>query len=224
MAKRKRRPGGGRKPLPEQDKLAPPFSVRLQKDLRRQLDAAAKKSGHSVGWEMQRRLKNSFDIDAVKARDPSARRLGFLLAEFTEGLPKGWHRNRFTFRAFRTGFAKLLAEIEPAGKITMPRAINREIRRSEKSRDYGHRKYGAYLRRKWASPERLGRAIATTVLKDLRSSKRLAAWYRFTGDNVFLPTILGMDHTRDEFGLPVDRPLLDGPRGKIADVLPFLDD
>src|SRR5436189_189765 len=75
----KRAAGGGRKPRGEFEQLTVPFSVRMPDYLRKQLEAAARKSRRSTGQELLRRLDNSFSRDRDKQRDPGIRALGFLI-------------------------------------------------------------------------------------------------------------------------------------------------
>ena len=55
--KRKRAPGGGRKPKGAFSKLTSPLSLRMPSDMRDELEAAAKASGKSVSQELLRRLQ-----------------------------------------------------------------------------------------------------------------------------------------------------------------------
>jgi hypothetical protein len=134
MAKRKRRAsGGGRKPQGEFDQLNSPFSLRMPEDLRKQLEAAADKSGRSASQELLRRLQESFNRDRDKARDPAMRALCFLIAEManavagltdSEGKPLfDWRTDPFFYRAFKLAVAQLLDTLEPGGKIKPPGSI-----------------------------------------------------------------------------------------------------
>jgi hypothetical protein len=62
MEKRKRRPGGGRKPG-EFGKLGAVMSLRLPEDLRDQLKRAGKRNGRSMSAELIFRAKESFERD-----------------------------------------------------------------------------------------------------------------------------------------------------------------
>jgi hypothetical protein len=62
MEKRKRRPGGGRKPG-EFGKLGAVMSLRLPEDLRDQLKRAGKRNGRSMSAELIFRAKASFERD-----------------------------------------------------------------------------------------------------------------------------------------------------------------
>jgi predicted transcriptional regulator len=64
MEKRKRRPGGGRKPG-EFGKLGAMMSLRLPEDLKARLQQAAERDGHTLNAELVRRLKASFESRAA---------------------------------------------------------------------------------------------------------------------------------------------------------------
>jgi hypothetical protein len=130
MAK-KRKPGGGRKPKGDFSRLTSPLTIRMPAEMRKQLEAAANKSGKNVTQELLRRLQNSFNRDREKSRDPALRALCFLIAEIAEGvvLPEPirfpnayplWRSNPFLFRAFKLAVGKLLDALEPPGEIQAP--------------------------------------------------------------------------------------------------------
>jgi predicted DNA-binding protein len=65
MEKRKRRPGGGRKPG-EFGKLGAVMSLRLPEDLRDQLKQAGRRNGRSMSAELIFRAKDSFRRDRAQ--------------------------------------------------------------------------------------------------------------------------------------------------------------
>src|SRR5262245_44631170 len=101
---RKRAPGGGRKP--KGAVAAGLVAVRMQDDLRAQLDAAAKKRGYTLTDEVLGRLRASFAREREQRRDRAMRALGFLIATVADvahlggRLNKQWHRDPFMFQAF----------------------------------------------------------------------------------------------------------------------------
>src|SRR5262245_4874704 len=100
MAKRKRAPGGGRKPQGEFSDLAVPFSVRMPRRLRDQLEKA--RGRRSAGQELLSRLQASFARDDELDRMPTLRALCFLIAEIGEpihawGPASVWRYNPFLF-------------------------------------------------------------------------------------------------------------------------------
>src|SRR5262245_59968005 len=125
MAKqRQRATGGGRKPQGEFSQLTSLFAVRMPEDIRKQLGAAAKKSQRNASQELLARLNSSFARDRDRARDPAIRALCFFFSELAERVswpgPKPWHRNPFSFRAFKLGVVELLNDFEPKGGIRPP--------------------------------------------------------------------------------------------------------
>lgn len=133
MTKRKviKRKRAGRKPQGEFSKLDSPFSVRMPKSMRAELNAAAKKSGRTAGQELLGRLRNSFYRDRDKSRDPALRALCFLIGELAEAaatpgplpvdkLRPFWRTDPFLYRAFKLAVVKLLDALEPAGDVHAP--------------------------------------------------------------------------------------------------------
>ena len=123
--KRKRAPGGGRKPSGPFRHSAAQLTVRMPDDMRARLDAAAKKKGWSLSQELLWRLRVSFEKENYRdRRDPATRALCFLIAETAQrvriGIPVEWHRNPFLFRAFKLAVAALLDRLEPAGSAKSP--------------------------------------------------------------------------------------------------------
>jgi hypothetical protein len=123
--KRKRVPGGGRKPSGPFKQSAAQLTVRMPDDMRAQLDAAAKKKGWSLSQELLWRLRVSFEKENyADHRDPATRALCFLIAETAQrvrlGIPVQWHLNPFLFRAFKLGVAALLDALAPTGEAKSP--------------------------------------------------------------------------------------------------------
>lgn len=123
--KRKRAPGGGRKPSGPFRHSAAQLTVRMPDDMRARLDAAAKKKGWSLSQELLWRLRVSFEKENYRdRRDPATRALCFLIAETAQRVHIGvlveWNRNPFLFRAFKLAVAALLDRLEPAGSAKSP--------------------------------------------------------------------------------------------------------
>jgi hypothetical protein len=134
VAKRKRAKGGGRKPKGPFTDLTSPFSVRMPKALREELERAAQASGKNPSQELLVRLSGSFSVDREKAREPEMRALCFLVAEAARqavGIPVkdqlkskktlSWRNNPFFFRAFKIVVGQLLDALEPRGIIEAPK-------------------------------------------------------------------------------------------------------
>jgi hypothetical protein len=123
--KRKRAPGGGRKPSGPFKQGAAQLTVRMPDDMRARLDAAARKKGWSLSQQLLWRLRVSFEKENhADHRDPATRALCFLIAETAQrvhiGIPVEWHRNPFLFRAFKLAVASLLDALAPAGAVESP--------------------------------------------------------------------------------------------------------
>jgi hypothetical protein len=120
---RKRAPGGGRKRSPNTPTAQ--LTVRLSVSLRSQLVSSAKKHGWTLTDELSWRLRSSFAREREEKRDPTTRALRYLITRIAEtaychvhGRP--WHRDPFTFKAFKLGVAKLLDIMTPEGEIVSP--------------------------------------------------------------------------------------------------------
>ena len=131
MAKtRTRASGGGRKPKGDFSQLVSALTIRMQADMRKQLDLAAAISGKSVTQEILGRIRASFQRDREKAPPPELRALCFLIAKLADDVvgvrtSDGWQRhswrsNRFFFRAFKTALIELLDQLEPQGELRPP--------------------------------------------------------------------------------------------------------
>jgi hypothetical protein len=169
--RRKRAPGGGRKPKGAFSKLTSPLSIRMPGDMRDELEAAAKASGKSVSQELLRRLQNSFYRDRDKARDPAMQALCFLIAETaqqTAGLNNrkdgvlDWRTNPFYFRAFKIAVGNLLDALEPKGKIEPP--IEMQFSVSEEARSLE-----SDFLKSFRDPESRGAYAARSIWASLRN-------------------------------------------------------
>src|SRR5690348_13060707 len=108
---RKRAPGGGRKAFGTT--AACPMSIRIDDELRAQLEVAARKNAKqnrtwNVSREMVRRLRQSFRKERGDHRNQAMRAICHLVAETgrrglrTDEPMEGhnWHRNPFKFKTF----------------------------------------------------------------------------------------------------------------------------
>src|SRR5262249_56621312 len=121
MAKRRQRAtGGGRKPQGEFSHLTSLFAVRMPENIRKQLEAAAKKSKRSASQELLARLNSSFARDRDRKRDPAIAAISYLISQlpltpfgkFTKDDHFDWHQHPFIFRAFKLAVAELLDALE----------------------------------------------------------------------------------------------------------------
>ena len=90
--------------------------------MRTQLDAAARKHGRVVGQELLTRVQRTFDKEKADQRNPALRALLFLFGELADNLCRdpNWHKDPFTFRAFKLAIVKLMDALEPKGEMSPP--------------------------------------------------------------------------------------------------------
>lgn len=185
MAKRKkRRPGGGRKPQGEVSGLRAVMSFRLPTEMRDELAKAAKASGNSITQEVLSRLGRSFKEDQKNYRDPATKGLCILFADLAENAHRGtpdWRADPFLFRAFTVGVAKLLATLQPPGKPETPGLLKALL--AKLSTDHPMNKTEFFknerdrLARIMKSPEAWGDAAAdATLAAFLKPSQRYKEW------------------------------------------------
>ena len=119
---RKRASGAGRKPSGDFSRLSEVFTVRMPRSMRTQLDAAARKHGRVVGQELLTRVQRTFDKEKADQRNPALRALLFLFGELADNLCRdpNWHKDPFTFRAFKLAIVKLMDALEPKGEMSPP--------------------------------------------------------------------------------------------------------
>jgi hypothetical protein len=119
---RKRASGAGRKPSGDFSRLTEVFTVRMPRSMRTQLDAAARKHGRVVGQELLTRVQRTFDREKANQRNPALRALLFLFGELADNLCRdaNWHKDPFTFRAFKLAIVKLMDALEPKGEMSPP--------------------------------------------------------------------------------------------------------
>jgi hypothetical protein len=129
---RKRAPGGGRKP---KNFVAKPLTIRMFDEMREELEKAARKrASRNPGWNLSQeilfRLRCSLNRELEHQRNQPMRDLCWLISDMAKrelhtDLPEQqfWHRDPFTFRAFKVAVAKLLDRLEPAGEMRPPRTL-----------------------------------------------------------------------------------------------------
>jgi hypothetical protein len=123
VAKRKRAPGGGRKPKGDFAGLTSPVCIRMPPALRAQLKTAARRSGRSISQEVLSRLDGSLNRERDKATDRPMRAICFLISSLAYSVHwnmPNWRSDPFLFRAIRIGIDKLLDALEPAGEMKLP--------------------------------------------------------------------------------------------------------
>jgi hypothetical protein len=206
---KKRAPGGGRKSQGEFHQLTYPFSVRMPEDLRNQLESAARESGRSSGQELLMRLNRSFALDRNKDRDPATRAICFLVAELIEKIswpaPSEWRKSPFLFKAFRIALEKLLAGLQPAGKIKPPdltAALNRFYRdRNVTGRNFAEARaeYERGTIKDWKTPESAANAVGYWTIIELFGGVETPDEARIWARDVYTdPVILQREITKYE--------------------------
>ncbi len=131
--KRRRAKGGGRKPSGEFSQLTSSLTIRIPEDMRKQLESEAAANGQSVAQVLLWHLRQSFNRERDKERDPALQGLLFMIAQLAERIAGGqiaanpdyrayiqreWRTDLFKFRAFKFAVGKLLDALEePPGEI-----------------------------------------------------------------------------------------------------------
>ena len=181
MKKRKRAPGGGRKPSGEFRNLTVVKSVRMPEDLYDQLERARQAGGRSFNQELLNRAKKSFDRDRDRSGDPALRAFCFLFKELAQvicidpGQVPDWRFDPWLFQAFRLAVPNLLDHFRPAGKMKLP-----EFWRFAREADYA--RHGLPDAQEWGrrvtkSPEAMADHAVQKVLSDFSSPQRVRRMY-----------------------------------------------
>jgi hypothetical protein len=129
----KRAPGGGRKPKGQFSQLSSTLTIRIPDDMRRQLEEEASARNESLAQRLMWHLRQSFNREQEKERDPALQALLFLIAQLVEHMTVAilephkdvrslsrsrWRKDLFLFRAFKIAVGKLLdAMEEPPGPL-----------------------------------------------------------------------------------------------------------
>jgi hypothetical protein len=125
MVKR-RRPGGGRKPIGDVAK-SEAFTTRLEPRTRRALEEAARAKDKSISWMAERLLKAGLE---KPPGEPHNQSLGIAIAALAEDIERktgrSWQQDAFTAQALRDGIETLLLQLAKQGRVTVPPALERE--------------------------------------------------------------------------------------------------
>jgi hypothetical protein len=144
--------------------------VSLTPHLRRELEAAAKRSAHSLGEEVRQRLLKSFSDESV---DPLTRQLGDDVIGFAidTKLETGldWHGHPAANRVLRHAITARLARLQPAGDATF---VPDELPASR-------------ILTSSSDPETVGKMIEEFNFRKMSDKARLAALDRRTRDELF---------------------------------------
>jgi hypothetical protein len=117
----------GPKANPKSKRNTTPTGVRLDPQLRTQLERAARKNGQSLSREMEERLSGSFlrlDKRAEEFGDMTTyafcRLMAIALRDLKRDAGHPWHRNRWVYDRARTAINTLLDLFRPDGKSILP--------------------------------------------------------------------------------------------------------
>jgi hypothetical protein len=121
--RRRRAPGGGRKPKGRFFGNTERFNMRCTPELKGRLEIAAKKNGISLPQEIQDRLDRTFKEDVYESRDPAMTGLLWMVeraaSEFVRGGKKGlpaWRIDPEEFAGFKLAIGNMLERLRPAGE------------------------------------------------------------------------------------------------------------
>jgi hypothetical protein len=118
---RKRVRGGGRKPKGQFSQLSSTLTIRIPDDMRKQLESEAVAKNESMAQRLMWHLRQSFNRESDKERDPALQGLLYMIANLAENLSHEgppsesqtyWRTGWFTFRAFKVAVGKLLDALE----------------------------------------------------------------------------------------------------------------
>jgi hypothetical protein len=152
MVKRKRAPGGGRKPKGPISGKSAWLSTRISNDTRQRLEQAAKQKDRSLSQEIELRLRQSF---AEKESDPYLRALAFLIHQAAKAIPIAapLPSNPYKFAVFKSAVDRLLTHLTPSGPIEPP---------PEAAEQHEYENF-------WKSPALFGLSIAEVVWWQMQS-------------------------------------------------------
>ena len=168
MVKRKRRPGGGRKPSGEFPGKSATFTTRLQPETRRALDDAARKGGHgSVSATAEFILKQGLKKPTGEPRNLALACAVALLAERIEqATAQSWRQDQFTGLALRYAVEALLFHFAPTpeGTPAAPQAV-------EKAAE----KMPPEFAERFRKPAGIGHTLAFNLIHELEQVRSTAA-------------------------------------------------
>ena len=174
--KRKRAPGGGRKPKAGNSTSS--LTIRIPDDMRERLEVEATAKNDSVAGVLLGHLRRSFNREAEREREPAMRALCFLIAETahqvvglhvtnedaTRDEPQfSWRWSPFFYRAFKLAVGQILDALEPKGDIERPQIKMKLIGRNPEDQ----KKLDSFvtrLMRSFESPEERANYAADYIL------------------------------------------------------------
>jgi len=167
-AKRRRAPGGGRKPKGEFVGKSATITTRIRPDTRDELETAARTNGRSLSQEAELRLRANLRPTDAQRRNRALGHAITLLAESIEK-PTGrsWLEDPFTGRALRYAiehFAFYFAAISTDGTVEVPPGIKEEAS-----------KMPDLFAEQFRQPAGFGHTRAHFLIAELESAARLLA-------------------------------------------------
>jgi hypothetical protein len=195
VKKRKRAPGGGRKPKGEFSNLSANITIRMPSEMREQLNRAAAKSSRSLAQEMLWRLRLSFQREREKDRSPAVRAICFLIGEIARSVmtPENnffhspvlstdseiaaddWRSDPFFYKAFRIAVGAVLQELTPPGEIVPPQTIKN---------DPNDNRYDDRYFNSWQTPEARAKYAADWTINTLRHASDTSNEWRAWEDTI----------------------------------------
>jgi hypothetical protein len=136
--KRKRAPGGGRKPSGEFVGMTDALTVRMPKDVRRGVEREAKRAGRSLSQEIARRLKDSLELRARIDREFGPKHiyaLGRMAGQMAQAVEmqtgRRWQDDAFTASALCHAIETFVFRVAPTGPVKVPDRVERDADRLE---------------------------------------------------------------------------------------------
>ena len=182
MAKKKRRPGGGRKPSGSIRGKQAVFSTRITRETRQALEHEAAETGQSISQVAEWALRTGL---MEKQRNRTARpirALSFLIERMAFASFRGsyvrtprklaqklaaWKSDPFVFGAFKIAVELLLVYLEPQGPVVSPLRANnpRGIATPPRMTEYEWQVIGRFLE----TPQAYGEYIFSHLLMELQN-------------------------------------------------------
>jgi hypothetical protein len=124
MAKKKRAPGGGRKPSGDIRGKKAWFSTRITSETRAALESEAAASGKSVSQVAEALLIEAIAIRREVSLNDPMQALVYLISQLADvtchGLDRDWWTDPFMFEALKLAIGKFMDGIAPTGELKSP--------------------------------------------------------------------------------------------------------
>jgi hypothetical protein len=124
MAKRKRAPGGGRKPRGDIRGKNAWFSTRISAETRQALENEAAASGKSISQVAEALLIEALTTRSEVSLNDPMDALAYVISQLANvtchGLDRDWRTDPFMFQALKLAIGNFMDGIAPAGEIRSP--------------------------------------------------------------------------------------------------------